>query len=85
MYYMDVCEDTKGQRFLSISEIPTDNNPGKKKRQRIFIHANNIEAFAEVFNDVLKWMLNSKEYISQMHARCERDREFVKKLYGRKD
>lgn len=47
VYYIDVHADRKGQPYISISEIPTDKAPGKKKRQRIFVHAENVGKLAE--------------------------------------
>lgn len=52
VYYIDARADCKGQQYISISEIPTDKSPGKKKRQRIFLHAENIELFAKAFAEV---------------------------------
>lgn len=43
VYYVDVVSDKKGQRFISLSEIPTYLFPGKGKRQRIFIHRENVD------------------------------------------
>lgn len=52
VYYIDAHVDRKGQRYMAISEIPTDKSPGNKKRQRIFIHAENIEQFSQAFAEV---------------------------------
>lgn len=56
VYYMDAYTDRKGQPYLSISEIPTDSNPGNKQRKRIFVHRNNLRRFAEVFNEMAAWV-----------------------------
>lgn len=52
VYYIDAHVDRKGQQYMAISEIPTDKSPGSKKRQRIFIHAENIEQFSHAFAEV---------------------------------
>ncbi len=52
VYYFDMNVDAKGQQYLSISEIPTDHSPGTKKRQRIFVHGDNIARFAEALNEI---------------------------------
>lgn len=52
VYYIDARSDSKDQPYISISEIPTDKSPGKKKRQRVFIHAENVEQFARAFAEV---------------------------------
>ena len=52
VYYIDAHVDRKGQLYMAISEIPTDKSPGNKKRQRIFLHAENIEKFAQAFAEV---------------------------------
>lgn len=62
VYYFDVNTDSKGQRFISVSEIPTDIHPGtKKKRQRIFIHAQAIGRFIEALQATAKDMENGEE------------------------
>lgn len=61
VYYIDAHSDRKGQQFISISEIPTDKSPGKKKRQRIFIHAENIGQFAEAFAEVANHIKNASQ------------------------
>ncbi|WP_304647408.1 DUF3276 family protein [uncultured Duncaniella sp.] len=61
VYYIDARVDRKGQHYLSISEIPTDKSPGRKKRQRIFLHAENIDMFARAFNEVANQIKNDTE------------------------
>lgn len=52
VYYVDVHKDNKGQFYLAISEIPTDRKPGKKKRQRVFVHSRNMDKFMEALTDI---------------------------------
>lgn len=52
VYYFDINVDTKGRQYLSISEIPTDHSPGTKKRQRIFVHGDNIQRFVDALNEI---------------------------------
>lgn len=52
IYYFDALTDKKGQPYLSISEIPTDTNPGNKKRRRIFVHSEDFGKFAKAFNEI---------------------------------
>lgn len=58
IYYFDALNDSKGQPYLSISEVPVDRSPGPKKRQRIFIHIEDIEKFADAFNEMVKHIKN---------------------------
>ncbi|MDE6229443.1 MAG: DUF3276 family protein [Muribaculaceae bacterium] len=58
VYYFDTNIDAKGQKYLSISEIPTDHSPSKKKRQRIFIHGDNIQRFVDALNEITSIMKN---------------------------
>lgn len=61
VYYIDALTDRKGQPYISISEIPTDKSPAEKKRQRIFIHKENIERFAEAFAEVADLIKNDSQ------------------------
>lgn len=61
VYYIDAHTDCKGQPYMSISEIPTDKSPGKKKRQRIFLHKENIEQFAQAFAEVADKIKNDSQ------------------------
>lgn len=61
VYYIDAHTDRKGQPYMSISEIPTDKSPGKKKRQRIFLHKENIEQFAQAFAEVADQIKNDSQ------------------------
>lgn len=56
VYYLDVCKDSKDQLFLSVSEIPTDRKPGKKERQRVFLHADILERFTESFGEAVDYI-----------------------------
>ena len=58
VYFIDAHVDKKSQPYLSISEIPTDKNPGKKKRQRIFIHTENVDQFSEALAEVAEFIKN---------------------------
>ena len=59
IYYFDAHKDKKGQPYISISEIPGNNNPGKKERQRIFIHTEDIDKFADAFEEIAAHIKNS--------------------------
>lgn len=61
VYYIDAHTDRKGQPYISISEIPTDKSPGKKKRQRIFLHAENVDQFAQAFAEVANHIKNDTQ------------------------
>lgn len=54
VYYIDTHKDRKGQPYLTISEIPKDKTPGNKKRHRVFVHANNADAFLEAIQEAVK-------------------------------
>lgn len=58
VYYIDLHRDRKEQPYISISEIPKDKSPGLKKRQRIFIHAENVDQFAQAFSEVADLIRN---------------------------
>ncbi len=58
VYYVDARIDRKGQKYISLSEIPTDKSPGKKERQRIFLHAENVDKFAEALAEVATYIKN---------------------------
>lgn len=50
VYYIDVQVDPQGLPYISMSEIPTDKTPGKKKRQRIFIFHEHFAEFVKAFD-----------------------------------
>lgn len=50
VYHFDAREDVKGDPYLQIVETPTGG--GKGKRQRIFIHANDLAKFKETLSKV---------------------------------
>lgn len=56
IYYFDVHKDKKGQPYISISEVPVDRNPGKKERQRVFVHTEDIDKFADAFAEIIKYV-----------------------------
>ena len=58
VYYIDAHVDHKCQPYITLSEIPTDKSPGKKKRQRIFIHFENVDKIAEAFSKVADYVKN---------------------------
>ncbi len=49
-YHLDAREDVQGDPYLQIVECPTKG--GKGKRQRIFIHARDLEKFRQAVNEV---------------------------------
>lgn len=61
IYYFDALTDNKGQHFLSISEIPVDRSPGHKKRQRLFIHHEDLDRFGEAFAEIASHIKNVTE------------------------
>lgn len=61
VYYMDAHKDGKGQFYLSITEIPTEKNPGKKERQRIFIHQANLGEFTGALEEIITQIKNDAE------------------------
>ena len=61
VYYIDVFNDRKGQPYISISEIPTNRSPGSKKRHRVFLHAENVDRFAEAFAEVANHIKNDSK------------------------
>lgn len=61
VYYFDVRKDKRDKKYLAISEIPTDDSPGKKKRQRIFIHSENIDDFVKALTELAEEIKNGTE------------------------
>ena len=61
LYYIDAHKDTKGQPYLTIAEVPVDRSPGKKKRQRIFVHAEDIDKFVAAFAEVANHVKNESQ------------------------
>ncbi len=59
VYYIDAHKDTKGQPYLMLTEVPVDRSPGKKKRQRIFIHVEDLDKFAAAFAEVANHVKNN--------------------------
>ncbi len=53
IYYFDAHKDKNGQPYISISEIPGGHNPGSHKRQRVFIHKEDIAKFACAFAEMV--------------------------------
>ena len=54
VYYIDTRQDRKGQRYLTISEIHKEKPLGGKRRQRIFVQANNADAFLEAVKEAVQ-------------------------------
>lgn len=54
-YYFDECTDKKGNRFISIAEVPHTKN---RHRHRIFVHEEDFEKFAEGFSVISKSIKN---------------------------
>lgn len=61
IYYFDAHKDKKGQPYISITEVPVDRSPGKKKRQRIFVHAEDIDKFAAAFAEIANHVNNESQ------------------------
>jgi hypothetical protein len=57
LYYFDICSDRNGSEYLSITEVPTDRSPGNKKRQKIFIHSEDLVAFIEAAHEAANKIL----------------------------
>ena len=50
-YHFDAREDVNGDPYLQIVEVPTAGSKGK--RQRIFVHAQDLEKFKESIIEVI--------------------------------
>lgn len=61
LYYMDAYVDSKGKPYLSISEIPKGNSPVKSKRQRIFIHIEDLDEFGAAVADIINKIKNDTQ------------------------
>lgn len=57
-YYFDECTDKKGNRFISIAEVPHTPN---RHRHRIFVHEEDFEKFAEGYNTIIKAIQNGNK------------------------
>lgn len=61
VYYFDVHKDRRGDEYISVSEIPTDSSPGNKKRNHIFIHAQNADRIMSALNEVVDYIKREKK------------------------
>ena len=61
IYYFDAHKDKKGQPYISISEIPRPRNPGKKERQRVFVHMEDLDKFASALSELVTHVKNGSE------------------------
>lgn len=61
VYFFDIHHDTKGNPYLSISELPKENCPGDRKPQRVLVHKSFVEEFAEAFNEAVSQMKKEME------------------------
>ena len=50
VYYADLHTDSKGDPYVTITEIPTDVAPKGKRRQRVFVHRNNWREFKKMID-----------------------------------
>lgn len=55
VYYFDAYRDRKGAPYISIAEVPASHNPGKRKRQRVFVHSEDIDKFKEALSEIAKY------------------------------
>lgn len=67
VYYIDARADRNGQPYMSVSEIPTDKTPGDKKRQRLFIHREHLDDFANSIAEVVNHIKN----LQRNDAKCQ--------------
>lgn len=61
LYYFDAQTDKKGQPYVTITEAPTENNPGNKKRSRIFVHVEDLDNFAKAFVEISNHVKNASK------------------------
>lgn len=52
VYYFDANKDSKGHPYLVITEIHKDGAPGEKKRQKLFIHSDNMDEFISTLTEM---------------------------------
>lgn len=52
VYYFDAYRDRNGAPYISIAEVPASHNPGKRKRQRVFVHSEDIDKFKEALSEI---------------------------------
>jgi hypothetical protein len=60
LYYFDVHTDKNGSEYLSVTEVPTSRKKGDRKRQRIFIHPEDIHAFLEALMESSARLIDGK-------------------------
>lgn len=46
---------------VGLNRIPTDKNPARKERQRVFIHREDFDKFAKAFAEVAYYVKNSDQ------------------------
>lgn len=61
IYYFDVHTDKKGSPYITITEVPTEKNPARKERQRVFIHREDFDKFAAAFAEVTNFINSSSQ------------------------
>lgn len=61
VYYFDAYRDRSGAPYISIAEIPASHNPGKRKRQRVFVHSEDIDKFSAAFAEIADHIKNDSE------------------------
>lgn len=61
VYYIDCRVDGKGQRYLSLTEIPKSKSPGEKKRHRIFLHAEILSNFMTQLQEAAELTLKTDD------------------------
>ena len=61
IYYIDARKDSKNHPYLTLAEVPVDRSPGKKKRQRIFIHVEDVDKFAAAFQEMAAHIKNESQ------------------------
>lgn len=60
IYYFDQWADKSGHPYLTIAEVPTENNPAKRERQRIFVHEEDLGAFRKALDEISDHIDKSK-------------------------
>lgn len=61
IYYLDVHTDKKGSPYITITEVPTEKNPARRERQRVFIHREDFDKFAAAFAEVANFINSSSQ------------------------
>lgn len=61
IYYFDVRKDSKGNNYISVTEMAKKNNRNRPIRNSVFIHDEHIEEFCKTLVEIVDNHIKPKE------------------------